>query len=159
MEHPENAPDTIGIWFRTNGRMRARSFRILVVEDDPLISDLLKNILTRLGQKVEVAGNGQEAIRLFALKPYYYEIIVTDHTMPCVDGLELVSHLRKNDFEGRIIVISGSLTGELINAYKAKRVDKILQKPFVPAELSFTLNVFLTQWSQAGSQKEHVSRS
>jgi len=147
------------IWSRPNVRMRTRSFHILVVEDDPLISHLLNSILTRLGQKVEVASNGKEAIRLFTLKPDFYEILITDHSMPCVSGLELVSHLRKNDFGGKIIVISGSLTEELIVAYRAKRVDKILQKPFVPAELSCTFSVFLTEWSEAGSKKEHSSRS
>ena len=48
--------------------------------------------------------------------------------MPLVTGLELVHHLRKNNFEGKIMVISGFLTDQLLMAYRDKKVDKIIQK-------------------------------
>jgi hypothetical protein len=57
-----------------------------------------------------------------------------------------VQHLRKNGFEGRIIVMSGSLTPELIKAYKAKRIHKILQKPFTASVLIHELKGLFEHW-------------
>ena len=72
--------------------------------------------------------------------------------MPGMNGLEMVRHLRKNGFEGRIIVMSGFLTEELIVAYKAGRVDKILQKPFTLESLSSSLGDLFEQWADGHAQ-------
>jgi YesN/AraC family two-component response regulator len=82
----------------------------------------------------------------YSLNPGYYDILMTDHHMPNVNGLELVEHLRKNGFEGKIVVMSGSLTPELMQAYLNRRVHKILQKPFSYEILASTLGDVLTQW-------------
>ena len=66
-----------------------------------------------------------------------------------MSGLELVHYLRKSGAQTRIIVLSSDLTGELMSAYQDKRVDKILQKPFILENLSSTLNDILRQWKVA----------
>lgn len=127
--------------------MKKRSFNILVADDDQAVCLVLSTILRRLGNTVEVVHDGKEAIKLFTSKPGYFEILITDHRMPMVSGLELVRHLRKNEFNGKIVVISGFLTEQLHIAYRDKRVDKIIQKPFELAELSNTLSTALEQWN------------
>ena len=129
--------------------MKHQSFNVLLADDDPAVCLILSTILRRLGNTVEVVGNGKEAIALLASKSGFFEILITDHNMPLVSGLEVVNYVRKNEFEGRIMVISGFLTDELTKAYIAKRVDKILQKPFTIETLSSTLSDTMDQWRRA----------
>ena len=131
--------------------MKNLSFNILVADDDEAIRCVVSAILRRHGHTVEVVDDGNEAIELFTLKPDYFDVLITDHNMPLVSGLELVHYLRKSGVQTRIIVISNELTSELMSAYQNKRVDKILQKPFTPGNLSSALNDILRQWKSAAS--------
>ena len=62
--------------------------RILVVDDDVLMNDFLKEILTRRGYKVEQTYDGQSAISLIEAKPY--DLVLTDKKMPDCGGLEVL---------------------------------------------------------------------
>lgn len=117
-----------------------------MAEDDPAISLIVSTILRRLGHEVYVVADGKEAIVEFTARPDHYDILFTDHDMPLATGLELIKYLRANGFAGKIIVMSGSLSDELMQAYLARRVDKILQKPFTLEMLSTTLTDLLAQW-------------
>ena len=66
--------------------------RILLVEDDPAVSYVLKRYLEAAGFAVLAAGGGQEALRLFASSPV--DLVVTDFRMPGMNGEELLVHLR-----------------------------------------------------------------
>src|ERR1700677_1721607 len=103
--------------------MKAPPYNILMTEDDSAICLIVSIILRRMGHGVEVVRNGKEAIRLVTLKPDYFDIMLTDHDMSGGTSLEVVHHLRKNGFTGKIIVMSGSLTDDLIYAHRDKRVD------------------------------------
>lgn len=131
--------------------MKNSPLNFLVADDDAVISRMVSTILARLGHHVDVVPNGKEAIVLFSQKPEFYDVLITDHSMPCVCGLELVQHLRKNDFSGKIIVMSGSLTEDLLVAYRGKRVDKILQKPISPGVLTESIRHMLEQWEKSGA--------
>jgi|ERR1700677_2427741 len=126
--------------------MKTHSYNILLAEDDPAISLIVSTILRRMGHSVEVVHNGKEAILEFTLRPAHYHILITDHDMPMVSGLEVVQHLRKNEFAGKIIVMSGSLTEELLHSYRSRRVNKILQKPFTLQTLSNSLSELFDRW-------------
>jgi len=126
--------------------MKTKHFNIIVADADPEIQIVVSAILRRHGHTVEVVDNGKEAIELFALKPDFFDILITDHNMPLVTGLELVHHLRKSGVQTKIIVMSGSLTNELMSAYETKRVDKVLQKPVMLENLASTLNNILEHW-------------
>lgn len=124
-----------------------------MAEDDPAISLIVSTILRRLGHEVQGVANGKEAIVEFTAKPDHYDILLTDHDMPLVTGLELIKYLRANGFDGKIIVMSGSLSDDLMHAYLARRVDKILQKPFSLEMLSTTLSDLLAQWREEEGAK------
>ncbi|HWB58325.1 MAG TPA: response regulator [Chthoniobacteraceae bacterium] len=131
--------------------MKSYSHNILVAEDDPTISLVVAIILRKLGHKVEVVDDGREAIVAFDARPDHYDIVFTDHDMPEVSGLEFIDHLRAKNFGGRVIVMSGSLSDDLMHAYLAKRVDKILQKPFTLEMLSTSLGELIQQWREEGT--------
>jgi CheY-like chemotaxis protein len=95
---------------------------------------------------VDAVSDGAEAIALFTARPDHYDILITDHSMEDVSGPQLIDHFRAQGFAGKIIVMSGSLTDELMHDYLTKRVDKILQKPFTTEMLSSTFRDLLEQW-------------
>src|SRR5437868_2835800 len=69
--------------------------RILVVEDDRDIADLVGRYLEKAGFAVEIHGSGRDAIRSIAKRPP--DLLVLDLMLPQVDGLEICRSVRSND--------------------------------------------------------------
>lgn len=59
-----------------------------------------------------------------------FDVVITDHRMPRMGGLQLVQRLRAKNFVGKILVLSGHLSDEDIRAYEALKVDMMMSKPF-----------------------------
>jgi DNA-binding response OmpR family regulator len=70
-----------------------------------------------------------------------FDVIITDHNMRRVSGLDLVRRLRMQEFAGKIIVLSAHLTDENIRAYEDLKVDMFLAKPFDIEELQLAMNL------------------
>ena len=88
-----------------------RPASLLVVEDDPQISDLYKIMLERSGYQVALAGDGLEALELFRAaqrdgRPY--DLVMLDLNLPRMGGLECLRHLSRIDHGIRVLVASGS---------------------------------------------------
>ncbi|MCL4305127.1 response regulator [bacterium] len=79
--------------------------RILVVDDDPNIRQMLRSMLEREGYEVDVASNGLECMRRFEAAPA--DLVITDIIMPEQEGIETIRRLRAEYPESRIIAISG----------------------------------------------------
>jgi CheY-like chemotaxis protein len=109
-----------------------RTLRILCAEDHELICELLKKVLSDAGYDVECVFDGQAAWELLSANPSAFDVLITDHQMPRLSGLDLVQKLRQTAFAGRIVVESGNLTPELEAAFLALRVDRIVRKPIRP---------------------------
>jgi YesN/AraC family two-component response regulator len=77
-----------------------------------------------------------------------FDVIITDHRMPRMNGLDLVRRLRVRKFAGKIIVLSAYLTKENIQAYEELQVDMMLAKPFDVGELQLAMDL-LTKKSSA----------
>lgn len=104
--------------------------RILAVEDETAVAQLLALVLCGPTCKVTIACNGEEALAKIAAAAPPFDIVITDHNMPRVTGLELVRELRVRDFAGKIAVLSAHLTQENVEAYQKLNVDLMLPKPF-----------------------------
>jgi signal transduction histidine kinase len=78
---------------------------ILIVDDEQDIRDVLSLALTDMGHEVLAAAEGEEALRLFrAQRP---PIVVTDIKMPGMDGIDLLQHLKREDPEIEVVMITG----------------------------------------------------
>jgi DNA-binding response OmpR family regulator len=109
--------------------------RILVIEDDAEVRLVVARILEARGYRVSQAGNGREAMRLHAARPF--DLIVTDVVMPEMDGLELVQKFRKTHPTLPIIAISGGTYRQLyLKSVKLFGARWTLLKPFHPSELT-----------------------
>lgn len=118
---------------------RPKLLRVLCAEDDEQVGSLVQFALEQAGHLVERAGDGQEALERITSDLEFFDVLVTDHQMPRLSGLGLVSKLRDTAFSGRIIVHSSRLTAAEAEAYRALAVDHFLSKPTELAELLITV--------------------
>jgi CheY-like chemotaxis protein len=106
---------------------------ILCVDDDESTRTVFTELLTAQGYIVSVSAGGADA--LAHVNSMHFDVIITDHQMAQMNGLQLVRHLRSVAYPGKIIVFSGALTPEAIKAYNALMVDAIFLKPTGLADL------------------------
>jgi CheY-like chemotaxis protein len=107
---------------------------ILVVDDDDMVRSTTCALIESLGYTVAVAAGGTDAIALVAQSDTPPSVVLTDLSMPEMDGLQLVSALRSSGYAGAAAVITGY--GE--DAFDTARevgVDRVLRKPISRAEL------------------------
>ncbi len=110
--------------------------RILVVDDDDLIRKLVVRTLERAGYEVVASADGQQAARQYRSQPA--DLIITDLFMPEKEGMEIITELRRDHPEVKIIAISGAgslgPTGYLEVA-RMIGASRTLAKPFGQEEL------------------------
>lgn len=106
-----------------------KSLRILCAEDDDQVARLLKIALECSGHSVDCVADGQQALERIASDLDFFDLLVTDHDMPQLSGLDLVSKLRDTAFAGSIIVHSSQLREVDAAAYRRFAVDRIFAKP------------------------------
>ena len=115
--------------------------RILVVEDDKAVARVIALMLGGPAAKIAMAANGWEALIKIGATARPFDVIITDHRMPRMNGLQLVQRLRKKSFGGKILVLSAHLTEEDIRAYEELNVDMMMTKPFDFDELQQAMAV------------------
>lgn len=109
--------------------------RILVVEDDPDIADLVTRYLERDGHLVERAASGREGLNRIAAKPP--ALLILDLMLPEVDGLEVCRLVRGNEKTAAIPIIMLTARAEESERIVGLEVgaDDYIAKPFSPNEL------------------------
>lgn len=117
--------------------------RILVVDDDEPLLDLLEKLLTASGHAVVTARDGLAGAALFRAEPF--DLILTDVVMPNREGLETVMELRREYPGVAVIAMSGGLTHSRTYLQMATRLGahETLAKPFTPAQLASALQTAL----------------
>lgn len=105
--------------------------KILVIDDEEMVRNVIKRILERNGYEVVVALNGRDGAEMYRESPA--DAIICDILMPEKDGLEVLIELKRDFPEVKIIVISGGGThGMLDYLQAAKKLGAVdaLAKPF-----------------------------
>ncbi|MBI1930043.1 response regulator [Candidatus Poribacteria bacterium] len=112
---------------RSGVKPPSRSLRVLVVEDEPMIHQMLTTYLTSYGHTTEVATNGTEGLEKFQASQF--DVVVTDRAMPEMGGDQLAAAIKEIMPNVPVIMLTGF--GDLMNAVDEKPagVDMILSKP------------------------------
>src|SRR3972149_1045822 len=123
--------------------MNRASAHLLVVDDDPVTIDLLKEVLSKEGHDVSTALSGEEAIRQGMGN--LFDIVVTDVRMGEKDGMEVLRFFKKNTPDTTVIMITafGSIE-TAIEAIREGAYDYI-SKPFKLDEIKFTIQRAIEQ--------------
>lgn len=119
--------------------------RILVVDDEPALREMVRQMLQRDGHQVDTAGNGVEALQ--RLNETRYDLMVLDMLMPGKDGIETTLETKKNFPGMKILAVSGGrrAISAQFNLQSASLLgaDATLPKPFDWAALRTTVNKLL----------------
>jgi len=115
--------------------------KILIIEDDPEISQLLRNNLKKANFTVEIAADGERGS--FLARVNKYELIILDYNLPKMDGLAVCQEIRNEDQETPIIMLSvRSEIKDKLKLFQAG-VDDYLAKPFSFSELLARIQAIL----------------
>jgi len=125
--------------------------RILTVEDEPAVAQMVGLLLGGPGATITHAGDGWMALMKIGAAKEPFDVIITDHRMPRMNGLDLVRRLRVRKFEGKIIVLSAYLTKENKQAYEELQVDMMFAKPFDCEELQLAMNLLTKDPAEPGT--------
>ncbi len=109
--------------------------RILVVEDEPAISDVCQRVLTAEGFKVDIAINGEVALDMIEDKQY--DLCLIDIRTPVMNGKELYLWLEEKHpkLASRVIFTTGDVMDSDTQSFLEQAARPFLPKPFTPDEL------------------------
>jgi DNA-binding NtrC family response regulator len=106
------------------------AIRLLLVDDEAALADLLKKYLERLGYEVEVSTAPEDALARLDSEPRGYSLVVTDLTLPGMNGEAMLERMRRSNPNLRGIITSGY-------PYQPRAPwVTFLQKPFLPKMLA-----------------------
>ena len=136
--------------------MSEKSIHILLAEDERTLAMIIKDTLDGQGFHVVVAGDGEEAMRLYAAdKP---DVLVADVMMPRLDGFELVRRIRKSDQTTPVIFLTArSAVNDVVHGFEMGAND-YLKKPFGMQELIVRIKALLGRACMVAPQPEQATR-
>jgi signal transduction histidine kinase/ActR/RegA family two-component response regulator len=127
----------------TNFPMQTGSERLLVMDDDEALRDLSKAVLGTLGYDVETAGDGAEAVDLYAKSKAAgkgFDAVLLDLTVTGgIGGVEAAAMLKQLDPDSKLIVSSGYSDAPVMSHFAEYGFDAVIVKPWTVKEMSEVL--------------------
>ncbi len=123
----------------------ARKKKILVVEDEPGITQVCRRTLTSEGYQVDTATNGAVAEQM--LQEEDYDLLIIDIRTPVMDGKQLHQHIKERypELIGRVIFTTGDVISSDTQLFLEQSGRPFLLKPFAPDELIVIVRETLEQ--------------
>ncbi len=125
--------------------------KILFVDDVPAIRRLGKSILENDGYKLTIASDGHQALQIFENNPQYFDLVITDQTMPNLTGETLKNKLRKIRPDIAVILSSGRRDLDSSEDDDIEGISAFLDKPFTPSQLRRTVREILDRSNKPSS--------
>ena len=123
------------------------SKKVLVIDDDPMIRTLVKEMLGAEGFDVTLAEDGESGVQLLDSepRPLNFNLIVLDVVMPGMNGLDVLTRLKLHPHTQSIpvLMLTGEDKAEDIMAGYGVGADYYITKPFTRQQLLFGLNLVL----------------
>ena len=126
------------------GEVSLEEYRVLLVDDDEMVRDVLFRMLATLGPHTEVASGGREAVQLFQERSY--DLVLMDLHMPEIDGYQATAAMRAHERGGRrtpIIALTGAVSQPDREDGRGSEMDDHLWKPVKLEQLSEILQRWL----------------
>jgi CheY-like chemotaxis protein len=111
--------------------------RILLAEDSADVAQALNDMLAEFGHEVDHAPDGKEALTHY--KPGKYDLVITDYSMPRMNGVELAEIIKRRSHKQPILMITAFAFTIAAFDGRPLPVDVILRKPFLPKEFQDAL--------------------
>jgi DNA-binding response OmpR family regulator len=120
--------------------------RILIIDDNAQLREMLDLMLVQAGHEVAEAGTGEMGVKLYKEKPA--DVVIMDILMPEKGGLETILELKRDFPNAKVIGISGGFqkkTDETKTLAELLGIERTLSKPFAPEELLKAIREVLGQ--------------
>jgi DNA-binding response OmpR family regulator len=116
------------------------ALNILTVDDERSITESMRFIFA--GAQYDVTGveTANDALAKIDADPERYDVVIIDHKMPRVTGVDLVYEIRKRPYAGKIMVLSAHLSADIRMAFEELDVDVMIEKPFDIKQLRVMLD-------------------
>ena len=133
------------------GAIPRGSGAILVVDDEPTVGELLRRELLSLGYEVTLCSSSAQALETFQQKGAGFDLVLTDMTMPGMNGAELTRRIKQLRPATPVVLCTGF--SEIMDAEKARRmgIDGYLLKPVVLRQLAQTIHQAMGKKAPAGT--------
>ncbi len=137
--------------------MRSHPRKILVVDDDEAILELLQYNLEKEGYQVFTAGNGKDAVQI--AKDQNPELILLDIMMPGQDGVETCRQIREDTKLSEVFIIFLTARSEEYSEIAAFEVgaDDYITKPIKPRALMSRINAYFKRSSSSNTSKDQLT--
>lgn len=134
---------------RTVRKTYAKDARILAVDDNQVNLAVLEGLLKTSGVHLDCAISGKRALKMLGAK--HYDLVLLDHLMPEMDGLETLGHIR--DMGGNyvtlpVIALTANVSGDSRQRYMQAGFSDFLEKPILFSELERVLETYLPEHEQ-----------
>ena len=117
---------------------KTKQFSVLYVEDEEIVRNQMTMILSMLFKEVDSAVDGEEGLEKYKSNPNKYDLIITDITMPKMDGLELSQKIKEINSSQKIVIISAHREDEFLSKIKEIGIDGIIFKPLQLDKMALT---------------------
>lgn len=109
---------------------------VLLVDDDVNVLAIMEEMVMYLGYRVESMSNGIEALQAFRAEPDRFDLVITDHTMPIITGIELSKRILATRPDIPIVLYTGYDKSVDLSEARRLGISEILTKPIEPRQLS-----------------------
>ena len=109
---------------------------ILLIDDEPMVTDICELMLKELGHKVLKAHSGSEGIEIYEANRSRIDLIISDFNMPAMNGQEVVENLRIRGHQVRVLLSTGGYSVQDEKSAISKGFDGFLRKPYTMNTLS-----------------------
>ncbi|MBO4619513.1 MAG: response regulator [Victivallales bacterium] len=135
-----NADDELANYSAQNG---PEPQTILLVDDEDMIWDVISDMLQQLGYRIILAGDGKEAVEIYAANPGLIDLVILDMLMPNMGGRETFFLLKELDPNVKVLASSGYVSQEEIQDVMDAGAAGFLRKPYRLADLARKIHEIL----------------
>ena len=132
--------DQIDQWMSTHSNAPRKDIKILVVDDEPMVRELVRKWLTDFGCSVDCADGGEEALAY--MESQKYNIVFLDLMMPAVNGAETLKGIRKIDPNANVVILTAYMESAMMDRALEHGPVTILKKPVIKDTLLSLISVY-----------------
>jgi DNA-binding NtrC family response regulator len=122
-------------------KMITGSQKILVVDDDDTIRDVVSKMLCRLGFEISSADSAENGLALFLKNKF--DLVITDFSMSGMDGIHLAYYIKEESPSTQVVLMTGHEKEVILSRIRDTAVDQALFKPFTLAQMDVTVQGLL----------------
>lgn len=112
---------------------------ILIIDDEPMLCDLLEEVLSEAGYRVLTAPDGETGVQLYLERHHEIRAVITDQSLPHLSGEDVCRLILERNPSARIIVATGHYNKDLNERFARLGIKTMMHKPYQLTDVIETL--------------------